>query len=88
MTALVAESYDLRTLLSAWEDTLHAVVELGRRLAPEQWATPTECPGWTAGDIVRHLSWVEAFLGGRQDPDHLVDWDAFPHVTSDFGRMT
>ncbi|MFN8149482.1 MAG: maleylpyruvate isomerase family mycothiol-dependent enzyme [Candidatus Nanopelagicales bacterium] len=88
MTALVAESYDLRTLLSAWEDTLHAVVELGRRLSPEQWRTPTECPGWTAGDIVRHLSWVEAFLAGRQDPDHLVDWDAFPHVTSDFGRLT
>ncbi|MFN8146265.1 MAG: maleylpyruvate isomerase family mycothiol-dependent enzyme [Candidatus Nanopelagicales bacterium] len=88
MTALAASAYDLRTLLSAWEDSLHAVVELGRRLTPEQWVAPTECPGWSAGDIVRHLSWVEAFLAGRQDPEHLVDWDAFPHVTSDFGRMT
>jgi uncharacterized protein (TIGR03083 family) len=88
MTALAASAYDLRTLLSAWEDSLHAVVELGRRLSPEQWTAPTECPGWSAGDIVRHLSWVEGFLAGRQDPDHLVDWDAFPHITSDFGRMT
>ncbi len=88
MTALAASAYDLRTLLSAWEDSLHAVVELGRRLSPEQWAAPTECPGWSAGDIVRHLSWVEGFLAGRQDPEHLVDWDAFPHVTSDFGRLT
>lgn len=88
MTALAAASYDLRTLLAAWEGSLHAVVELGRRLTPEQWEAPTECPGWSAGDIVRHLSWIEAFLAGRQDPDHLVDWDAYPHVTSDFGRMT
>lgn len=88
MTALEASAYDLRTLLSAWEDSLHAVVELGRRLTPEQWVAPTECPGWNAGDIVRHLCWVEAFLAGRQDPQHLVEWDAFPHVTSDFGRLT
>ena len=88
MTALAASAYDLRTLLSAWEDSLHAVVELGRRLTPEQWVAPTECPGWNAGDIVRHLCWVEAFLAGRQDPQHLVEWDAFPHVTSDFGRLT
>ena len=64
MTSLAAESYDLRTLLAAWEDGLHAVVELARRLTPEQWDAPTECPGWSAGDIVRHLSWVEAFIDG------------------------
>ena len=36
MSSLPAASYDLRTLLAAWEDGLHAVVELGRRLTPEQ----------------------------------------------------
>lgn len=85
---LPAASYDLATLLDAWESSLRAVVGLGRVLSAEQWETPTECPGWTAGDVVRHLCWVEAFLAGRADPPHEVDWTAFPHLTSDFGRLT
>jgi uncharacterized protein (TIGR03083 family) len=88
MTSLPADSYDLATLLAAWEESLHAIAELGRRLTPEQWLAPTECPGWNAGDIVRHTSWVEGFLAGRRDPDHLVEWDERPHVANDFGRLT
>jgi uncharacterized protein (TIGR03083 family) len=88
MTALAAETYDLRTLLDAWEQTLRAVSMLGRVVTPSQWDAPTECPGWSAGDVVRHLSWIEAFLAGRRDPDHEVDWERFPHVRGDFSRMT
>ena len=86
--ALPAESYPLATLLDAWESTLHGVSELGKRLDIARWEAPTECPGWTAGDIVRHLAWVEAFLAGRQDPEHEIDWSLHPHVQGDFARMT
>jgi uncharacterized protein (TIGR03083 family) len=85
---LPAASYDLATLLDAWESSLRAVVGLGRVLTPEQWAAPTECPGWSAGDVVRHLCWVEGFLADRSDAPHEVDWAAHPHVTNDFGRLT
>ena len=88
MSSLPAETYDLSAILAAWEDALRTVVELGRRLTPAQWAAPTECPGWSAGDIVGHLSWVEGFLAGRPMSDHTVDWSRFPHITSDFGRVT
>jgi uncharacterized protein (TIGR03083 family) len=88
MCALAAETYDLATLLDAWEGSLHAVSELGRRLTPEQWDAPTECPGWSAGDVVRHLAWVEARLAGRTEPDHEVDWGQHPHVQGDFARLT
>ena len=64
------------------------MVGLGRVLTPEQWAAPTECPGWSAGDVVRHLCWVEGFLANRADAPHEVDWAAHPHATSDFGRLT
>jgi uncharacterized protein (TIGR03083 family) len=37
---------------------------------------------------VRHLAWVESFLAGRQDPEHVVDWSRFPHIAHDFGRST
>jgi uncharacterized protein (TIGR03083 family) len=85
---LPAASYDLATLLDAWEGSLRAVVGLGRVLSPEQWEAPTECPGWSAGDVVRHLCWVESFLANRADAPHEVDWAAHPHATSDFGRLT
>jgi uncharacterized protein (TIGR03083 family) len=88
MTALAAETYDLRTLLDSWEQTLRAVTMLGRIVTPTQWESPTECPGWSVGDVVRHLSWTEAFVAGRRDPEHEVDWARFPHVDGDFARMT
>ena len=85
---LPAATYDLAALLDAWESSLRAVSGLGRVLTPEQWEAPTECPGWSAGDVVRHLCWVEGFLAHRSDAPHEVDWAAHPHVTSDFGRLT
>jgi uncharacterized protein (TIGR03083 family) len=80
---LPAATYDLATLLDAWEGSLRAVVGLGRALSPAQWEAPTECPGWSAGDVVRHLCWVESFLANRADAPHEVDWAAHPHATSD-----
>jgi len=85
---MAAETYDLRALLDSWEQTLRAVSMLGRVVTPEQWDTSTECPGWTVGDVLRHLCWTEAFVAGRRDPEHEVDWSRFPHVESDFSRMT
>jgi uncharacterized protein (TIGR03083 family) len=32
-----------------------ALLELLERLAPEQWAAPTICPGWTVKDVALHL---------------------------------
>jgi len=88
MSELAAETYDLATLLDAWEGSLHAVSELGKRLAGEQWDAPTECPGWSAGDVVRHLAWVETRLAGRTEPDHEVVWAQHPHAQGDFARLT
>lgn len=88
MSTLPAESYGVRELLAAWNDALHTVAELGRRLSPEQWVAPTECPGWSAGDVVRHLAWIESFMAGRPQAEHEVDWSRFPHIANDFGRLT
>lgn len=87
MTGLEAEGWGVQPLLAAWESTLLTVAELGRRLTPEQWEAPTECPGWSAGDVVRHLAWVESFLAGRPQREVEIDWSRFPHIT-DFGRVT
>ncbi len=85
---LAAESFGIAALLDAWESSLRAVSELGKRLTPEQWERPTECPGWSVGDIVRHCCWVEAMLAGRPLPEIEVDWDAYPHVQGAFQQLT
>jgi uncharacterized protein (TIGR03083 family) len=88
MSAMEAESYGVRELLEAWNGELHTVAELGRRLSPTQWEAPTECPGWSAGDVVRHLAWIESYMAGRPQPEADLDWSRFPHVQNDFGKVT
>src|ERR1700753_1294272 len=33
-----------------------ALLEIGHRLTPDQWAAPSGCPGWNVQDIVAHLA--------------------------------
>jgi uncharacterized protein (TIGR03083 family) len=87
-TALPAETYTLAQILDAWEGSAHAVNELAKRLTPQQWDLPTECPGWSVGDIVRHCCWVEAMLAGRPLPEGPLDRERFPHVQNPFQEMT
>ena len=37
---------------------------------PEQWAAPTECPGWSVQDQISHLVGSECRLLGRPAPEH------------------
>jgi uncharacterized protein (TIGR03083 family) len=57
-------------------------------LGEEGWGHPSLLPGWSVGDVVAHLSWIERILLGRMDPPHNPDWASLPHVTGDFGRTT
>jgi uncharacterized protein (TIGR03083 family) len=68
-------------LETVWND----VLELGDGLAPEQWALPTECPGWSVQDNVAHLVGIESTILGMPAPD--VDVSHLAHVKNDFGRM-
>jgi uncharacterized protein (TIGR03083 family) len=87
-THLPAETYSIAQILDAWEGSAHAVNELAKRLTPQQWELPTECPGWSVGDIVRHCCWVEGMLAGRPLPEGPLDRERFPHVQNPFQEMT
>jgi uncharacterized protein (TIGR03083 family) len=54
-------------------------------LTPEQWNTPTDCPGWTVHDNVAHMIGTERMLLGEQPDVSAVDTD-LPHVRNDIGR--
>ena len=88
MAAPVSDEASFEEIFGAWQSAAADFDELVIGLSPGEWATSTALPGWTVGDIVAHIGWLEGFLLGKVDPPHEPDWSALPHVTSDFGRLT
>jgi uncharacterized protein (TIGR03083 family) len=54
-------------------------------LDDDDWAAPTDCPGWTVQDTVSHIIGTERGLAGHPAPDVTVP--ASPHLRNDIGRM-
>jgi uncharacterized protein (TIGR03083 family) len=55
LTAQLAETWD-------------SIDRLSRGLAPEEWLTPTSCPGWTVADQLAHIVGTESMLAGEPTP--------------------
>jgi uncharacterized protein (TIGR03083 family) len=75
-------------LIDAWAESMADLRGVVDELGEEGWRHPSLLPGWSVGDLVAHLSWLERILLGRHDPVHEPDWSALPHVIDDFGRAT
>ena len=88
MTTPLPEDATFDEILSAWQSAADDFLELVTPLSQEEWDAPTALPGWSVGDIVAHVSWIEGILLGAIDPPHEPDWAALPHVRNDFGRIT
>ncbi len=67
------------------QETWDAVSDLCTGLRPEQWALPTDCPGWTVADQVAHIAGTEAMLAGRPAPPDPVG-ELPAHVRNEIGR--
>jgi uncharacterized protein (TIGR03083 family) len=88
MPAPLSQDADFDTLFNAWQSACTDFIDLVTPLSQAEWDTPTDLPGWSVGDIVAHVSWIEGMLIGEVDAPHEPDWDALPHAVSDFGRLT
>jgi uncharacterized protein (TIGR03083 family) len=66
-----------------WRD----IADLCDGLTPEEWNTPTECPGWTVFDNVAHMIGTERMLAGER-PTAGADDAALgaAHVRNDIGK--
>lgn len=60
-----------------------ALDELCSSLTPEEWAMPTDCPGWDVKDNISHIIGTESSLLGRPAPEH--DPGTKPHVRNPIG---
>jgi uncharacterized protein (TIGR03083 family) len=52
------------------ESQLRALDDLCSGLTAQEWATPTDCPGWSVQDNLSHIVGTESTILGRPAPDH------------------
>ena len=88
MVAPLPEDAGFDELFAAWRSASADFIDLVTPLSQAEWDAPTSLPGWTVGDIVAHIGWLEGMLIGEYDAPHEPDWVSLPHVQSDFGRIT
>ncbi|HSK27380.1 MAG TPA: maleylpyruvate isomerase family mycothiol-dependent enzyme [Jiangellales bacterium] len=55
---------ELAALVAGWRHTAEQVLELSQSLDPEDFARPTDLPGWDVQDVLAHLAAIEADLAG------------------------
>jgi uncharacterized protein (TIGR03083 family) len=73
-------------LIASFEDVWGDIAALCDGLTYEQWARPTECPGWSVQDNVAHMIGTELMLAGEQ-PTAPADAGAdLPHIRNDIGK--
>jgi uncharacterized protein (TIGR03083 family) len=88
MVAPLPDNANFDELFDAWQSASADFIDLVTPLSQAEWDAPTPLPGWSVGDIVAHVSWIEGVLMGETDAPHEPDWSALPHAVSDFGRIT
>ena len=76
---------DRERVVAALEEDWAALLDLLEGLAPEDWARPTDCPGWSVQDNVSHVVGLESMLEGRPLPD--VELGETAHIRNDLGRL-
>jgi uncharacterized protein (TIGR03083 family) len=66
-------------------ETWDSLSEVCHELSGNEWALPTECPGWSVQDQLSHLIGIERLLMGQEPPE----WDEplGDHVKNDFASM-
>lgn len=87
MATPLSHDADLPTLIEVWVQAHDEFLALLASLTDDQWAAPTDLPGWSVADVVAHVTWLEAITLGHVDPPHEPDWSALPHAVSASQRM-
>lgn len=79
-----AAPVELSELIDAYSATGQAVLDLGSTCRDDDFALPTQCPGWTVQDQISHIVGLEnTFAGNDEDAVEVPD---YPWLRGDFGR--
>ena len=70
---------DISDIAARYERITAQFTERVRAVPADAWNNPSPCEGWTARDVVGHLTeWIPAFFGGQG-----VEFPAIPSVQDD-----
>ncbi len=67
------------------EETWRSTSGLAQSFADDEWATLTECPGWSTKDILSHLIGIERKLLVLPDDPPLAEYPDY--VRNDLGKF-
>lgn len=77
---------DLTPYVDLWWSSVDDFTLLLEDLSPEEWAAPTDLPGWDVRDVAAHTAHLEHVLsGGRHEG---VELGEVPHVRNPMGQFT
>ncbi|MDP2774059.1 MAG: maleylpyruvate isomerase family mycothiol-dependent enzyme [Nocardioides sp.] len=72
--------------IDVWWEAINDFTALLEQLTPEQWATPTDLPGWDVRAVASHVAHLEGILAGG--PEETADVGEPEHVTGFMGLYT
>ncbi|MGH2828852.1 MAG: maleylpyruvate isomerase family mycothiol-dependent enzyme [Actinomycetota bacterium] len=72
-------------VVACLDETWSSIEALCSGFTAQDWARPTDLPGWSVQDQLAHLCGIEARLLGRPQPKPLADPP--PHVRNPLGAM-
>ena len=76
----------LSALVAVWWEAIDSFTHLLEHVGDDEWATPTDLPGWDVHAIAAHTAHLEALLAGRPHDDvEVVD---APHAHGMMGEFT
>ncbi|MGZ8745306.1 MAG: maleylpyruvate isomerase family mycothiol-dependent enzyme [Nocardioides sp.] len=72
--------------VDVWWQAINDFTGLLEQIPAEQWATPTDLPGWDVRAVAAHIAHLEGILAGA--PEETVDVGEPAHVTGLMGLYT
>jgi len=76
----------LGALVAVWWEAVDSFTHLLENVGPDEWAAPTDLPGWDVRAIAAHTAHLEGLLAGRAHDD--VEIGEAPHARGMMGQFT
>jgi uncharacterized protein (TIGR03083 family) len=76
----------LQAYVDVWWEAARDFTDLAASLAEDDWAKPTDLPGWDVKAVVSHVAHLEGILAGA--PHERADIEEAAHVRGPMGKFT
>jgi uncharacterized protein (TIGR03083 family) len=83
----MSDAERLQEFIDIWWVVVAENVALLRDLDPEDWAKPTDLPGWNVRYVAAHLAHLESELAGNPQP-HAPEVPEAPHIKGPMNVFT